>query len=347
MFKSRAPRWAFTLLDEADRPIGVLDGVEGGKVKLAALSRLGGSGELSIRDVGQEIDWMKHRVQAVYDPGIPGVAGWPVATMLFTSPTETHSEFGVGYRVSLLTKMVVVDEDTTEDFFSLAAGTPIIDAVVALLVSTGETRVAVTPSDVVLGAAYTADPGTSKLSIINELLQTAGYWSLWCDGAGQFRVEPYVNPGSRPVVYEFTEGAAAVHFPEWERVQDLSSVPNRFVAVGRGSDDTPPLVGVAENVDPGSPFSFVSRGRWITATDEGVEAASQEVIDQIAQRRLLDAMTPVSRIEATHAILPLSPNELIRFAPASGARLATIMNMEMDFTSLSQCKAEWREVTGG
>lgn len=334
--------WAFELLDSEDRPLGPLDGVTGGSAELVAQSVLGGSGALEL-DHRRDIDWMTHRVQAIYSDG---TVSWPVGTFLLSSPTESHTAFGVAYSVGLLTKMNVISEDTVEDRYSLAIGSPIVSTVVALIESTGEARISATESDVVLSSALTWEAGTSKLTVINDLLQAAGYWSLWCDGSGLFRVEPYVDPASRPVSFEFTHGEASVHFPDWGREQDNTSVPNKFVAVGQGDENVAPLVGVALNENPDSPYSYQSRGRWITAKDEGVEAETQAVIDQYAARKLRDAMNPASRLTVAHAMLPLDTNDLVAFIPEDGVRrLATVQRMSCSFAFDTDIQAEWREVT--
>lgn len=334
-------RWSFMLLDSADRPLRPLDGVTGGSAEIVAQSVLGGSANLTIDD-RQPIDWMSHRVRCTYSDG---VSSWPVGTYLLTSPKNLHTAFGRSFDVGLLTKMNVIQEDTVEDRFSLPAGTPIIATVVTLIRSTGETRIAVTGSDGVTVSGLTWEAGESKLRIINDLLEAAGYWSLWCDGSGLFRVEPYVNPESRPVAFEFTHGEQSLYLPDWSREQDHTSVPNRFIVVGQGDEDTAPLVGVATNEDPSSPYSFQARGRWITRTEEGVEGESQDVFDALAARRLRDAMSPVARMDVAHAMLNLNPNDLVAFTPADGVRrLATVQRMSMNFTFDTDISAEWREV---
>ncbi|MBL5974792.1 MAG: hypothetical protein D3X82_13785 [Candidatus Leucobacter sulfamidivorax] len=341
----RKPRWRFRLLDSQDQDLGLLDGVKGGNCEVVALSRLGGSGSLTIDGRGQDIDWMRHRVQMVYDPGIPGVEPWPLATMMFTSPTLHRTATLSRFEVTLLSKMAVIDEDTVEAVYSLAAGAPIISTVVALIQSTGETRIAATPSEATLSNPLVWDAGESKLTIVNDLLQAAGYWSLWCDGAGLYRVEPYTLPADRPVSFDFAAGQTAIHRPAWDREQDLSSVPNRFLVIGQGTDEDPPLVGVALNENPDSPFSYQARGRWITATETGVEGDSQVVFDQLAQRRLLDAMSPVGKLSVSHAIVPLEQNQKVIFRPRGlTARAATIQRMRYDFTFNGHCQAEWREI---
>lgn len=333
--------WSFQLLDSQDQPIGNLDGVTGGSCEIVAQSALGGSGSLNL-DRRQDIDWMSNRIQAVYSNGADS---WPVGTYLLSSPKEKHGALALSYEVGLLTKMNVISEDTVDGRYTLPSGAPIIQTVTDLIASTGEARMAVTGSSATSTASLTWEAGMSKLTIINDLLQAAGYWSLWCDGSGMFRVEPYQNPADRIPAYEFLHGETSVHMPDWDREQDNTSVPNRFVAVGQGNETTPPLVGVATNEDPLSPYSFQSRGRWITATEEGVEATSQAIIDTYAARKLRDAMDPVSRLSVTHAMLDLNPNDLVGFTPEDGIRrLATVQRMSMNFTFDTDIAAEWREV---
>lgn len=339
----RRPRWRYLLLDATDQPLRALDGVSGGSCEVAATTRLGGSASLTIDERGQGIDWMRHRVQITYDPGLRGIEPWPVATMLFTSPrTVTHDD-RTTHTVDLLSKMAVVDEDTVESRYSLPAGTPIISTVVALIQSTGETRIAATGSTAALSSPMVWDAGTSKLTIVNDLLAAAGYWSLWCDGGGQYRVEPYVLPADRPVAWTFAAGQYAIHQPGWEHEQDLASVPNRFVVVGQGSDEVPALSAVATNEDPESRFSFQTRGRWITRTETGAEG-TQAVLDALAQRRLIDAMSPVAKLGVTHAIVPLNPNDVIDFRGRDHSARATIQRMSFDLSFDAQCRAEWREL---
>lgn len=342
---ARSPRWIFMLLDRADRPLGRIDGVTGGSGEVVAQARLGGSASLTIDNRGQHINWQADRVQVTYDPGIPGVEPWPKGVYLFTSPREIHTEFGVTFDVGLLTKMAVIDEDTVEARFSIAPGVPVTPIVRSLVESTGEYRISVTDSTATLTSGLTFDAGTSKLTIINELLGAIGYWSLWCDLSGTFRVQPYVDPELRPISYTFRHGDKSVHMPEWDREQDQSSVPNRFIAVGEGDDESEPLVGVALNENPDSPYSFQARGRWITETEEGVEGDSQSTFDQYAMRRLRGLMNPVARMSATHAVLPLDQNDLVEFIPEDGIRrLATVQRMSNDFSSDADSKVEWREV---
>lgn len=339
----RSPRWRCELLDETDAPIGRLDGIEGGNIELAALGRLGASGSLTLLDRGQRIDWMSHRVRFSYDPGVRGVAPWNVAVMLLTSPTARHKAGHRIWEVELLSKLGVLDEDTVDTTYSLAEGAEIIPAVLALIESSGETRYTVTPSTSKLKSQQVWEAGTPKLTIINNLLEAAGYWSLWCDGSGQLRVEPYVPPAERSPAWEFRQGAASIHLPEWGREQDLAAVPNKFIVAAAGDEDDPGIIGIAKNEKPDSPFSYQARGRWITETEQGVEVEDQAAADQLAARRLADRMAPVAKITATHLPVPLNPNDVIVFEDSGYEARATVLTMRMDLTADTLCSAEWRE----
>lgn len=342
----RAPRWRYLLLDGYDREQGELKGIAGGTVKLSAATRLGGSAELTIDELDQGIDWLKHRLQIVHDTGMAGKQPWAIATMLFKSPKRTRTGARTSYSVSLLPKTKVLDEAALLQTTSYPAGTPIVETVVDLIRSTGETRIAATPSDAVLASQTVFDAGTPILTVANELLEAAGYWSVKTDGLGQFRIEPYRDPRDRPVAHNF-DRVRSILRPTWTHEQDLASIPNRFIAVSQAIGEDPPLVGVAEIDDLSSPYHANNRRTpedplWIVATEDEVEASSQTVINQIAYRRLQDRLSPVSTYEVQHDLIPLELNDLVGFSRENVR--ATVQNMDISLDLSSTVKARWRVV---
>lgn len=344
---SRAPSWRFLLLNRDDVPIRELGEVVGGHCEVSAHQPLGGSAsvilEESVDDPAEiPIDYLSHRMQAIYDPGT-GDEPWPVGVWLFTSPKESFEDGFVRREVSMQTKLIVPSEATVDMGFAVPAGANIIDTVVDLLRGTGEERIAVTPSDAVMPSQRIFEEGESVLTVINELLsEVAGYWALWCDGNGLFRVEPYVLPADRPTAYVFPtgEGAPSIHSDGWARVQDMSSVPNVCKVLVEGTDDTPAIEGFASNTDPDSPFSIPNRGREIVLTVTGVEVAGQAEADLLAERRLLDSMSPIGKLSVTHAPLPLEQNQVVEFF----GRRASVQRMKLQFEDGTLCDADWREI---
>lgn len=326
-------------------PLGTIP-VAKGSVKVAAFARLGGSASLtiSVRDAQNAgINWFRDRIAIRYDPGISGIEPIPMGVYLFDSPTLNQS-IAATWDVDLLTKMAIVDQEEVIDTYSLPEGSNIIEAVVELIESTGETRISATPADAVTVSALAFEAGTPKLTIINELLTSANYSSLWTDGSGQYRVEPYIEPQQRPLAYTFAEGEASIHKPDWQREQDILSVPNRVIVVSPGSDTEPPIIGVAENNDPDSDYSIPSRGRIISRTEEVSDMSSVEAAVSYAEQLLQGGMTPQATLAVEHAIVPLEPHSLVRFTSGGVTREATVREMNFDLTFDSQCEALWREI---
>lgn len=342
----RAPRSHVELLDAQDNPVGRLTGVKSWSVSLAATERLGGSATLELDAIDPALNEMTSRVRITYDPGIPGVEAWPLGVFKFASPRTTVDGGMTRKTVGLTTKLAIVDEDCLDKALSIPQGANLVAQAASVLASTGEKRVAVTPSDAVARTPSAWDAGTPKLTVINDLLEAAGYWSLQVARSGQFLIQPYVAPENRPVSMVFQAGEAQWR-DGWTHEQNLTSIPNKVVCRTHGSDEQPALVGVATNTDPKNPYSYQARGnRWITRVYD-VDAEKQSVVDSLAVRRLQGAMSPVSKIEAEHPVYDLDLNEVVEFTPAgSEPRRFTIQKMSVTSAFDSQCSVTWRELGG-
>lgn len=327
-------RWEVELLDEQDRVLRTLGRMVDGSFELAPFERLGGAANLILHE---ELEWLRHRVRFVYHPGVPGVDPWPVGTYLFEAPVRHVDRYGiVKYEAPLLTKLVVPDEDCLDDYLTVKAGDNLVDAAVTLLESTGETAISVTRSSLTARTAMTFEPGTSKLTVINDILTSAGYFSLQVDGMGVFQVVPYVAPEDRAPVWEFVGDEYDVMVPEYRFDQDIVGIPNKAIVVSPGDDEKPGLVGVAKNEDPDSEYSFVGRGgRCVTRTYEA-DAATQTVVTDLAKRRLADAMSPVAHWEVTHAIIPIRGHDVVVLADRGQAVRVSLQRYSVSGFDITQ-----------
>jgi len=340
---SRQVSWQVTLLSRTGEEIGLLDGVTGGSVSVSSTTRLRGSGTLEVRDLGQEVDWLSDRVRLTYT--ITGGPSWDVGVFLLAAPKREFGASGAARSIELSGVLGVLDEDTTTGTYVVPAGTLVTDRVRQIIEATGE-RAAVTPSDQVTSSALMWDPGTPWLTVANHLLDTINYLALDVDETGAVMARPYTAPQSRPIMWAFTEGALAVHSPDWGLSQDLGSVPNRVVLTSQADGEEEPLTAVAENDDPASAWGYQARGRWITHVEDGVEAASQAVLDALAQRRLVSLASPSATIEASCLPLPLRPLDAIAWDTAGHASRAVIQEVSMDLTATSLMKMHLLEVAG-
>jgi hypothetical protein len=307
--------WRVDLLARDGSPLGALDGIAGGQVDHNANRVLHGGGRLEVDDRAQVTDWLDLRVRAWWQT--QGVDPWPLGTFLCSAPGEQHTAVGRAWSIDLLDLLTVLDGDGIDGTLALPAGTVVTTAVRDVILGSGETAVAITASTETLTSAMVWEPGTSRLRICNDLLAAINYFALRTDLYGRFVVAPYVAPGDRATVRDLTGDAIVVE--EWTRDQDLASVPNRVVLVGRGAGDTEALVGVAENTDPTDRLSIPSRGRVLTHTETGVEASSQAVIDALAARKLADLAAPAATRVIEHAPVPVGLHDVVAHEGVRGA----------------------------
>lgn|GEM_PF-527084 len=341
----RTQSWRVDLLTPRDATVGPLAGVEGFTVEQRLGAVISGGGTLELTDVDQDIDWLSARVQPWWRAS--GVE-WPLGVYLTASPVETWSADGRRtWRVELLDKLAVLDEDKVDGTFSVSAGTVVTDAVRAVITSAGQTGAAVTDSVETLTAGMVWRAGTSKLRICNDLLGAVNYFSLRCDGSGRYVAEPYRPPAQRAPVWDFSPGEASIVRGEFTRDQDLTGIPNKVVLTTSGTDTVAALVGVATNTDPSSPTSYPSRGeRWIVHSEDDVEATSQAVIDALAARRLLDLSTAAATQQIDHAPVPLALNDIVTRGWPGGSVRASVQGWSLTTGGGSLMRTTLREVAG-
>lgn len=332
------------LLTRTERSLGDLDGIEGGKVSWNANADLPGSGSLSLTELGQDINVSSDRVRIWWS--VEGYGEWPLGVWLLAAPTVDYTEDGTSRELSLIDKLTIPRDDCLTETLQLPAGTNLVGAMVAQVQATGETRIAATASDKTLTNPLTWDPGTSRLTVINDLAAAAGYWSLWTDSAGQFRIEPYIAPASRPVVREFVEGETAIHTPDWSYTLPLWDATNMVVMTSQADDDGVFWTASAVDDNPDSPTSTVSMGRVLNPiVEENVEAASQADLQAQANRKLLNNSNVVGSLSVTHAPIPIWFNEAVRFVSQGVSLTATVTQMSLDLEPGSLVAATWRQAS--
>jgi len=312
----------------------------------------------------QLVDWLNVRIRPMIsisrlgggdDPDGRQV---PTGVFLCAAPVENWGDQGLSRQVELADKLSVLDQDIASGdpdgiaAYSVDVGANVIDTVKTLIEETGEVTPAIEPDATVLAAAMVWQVGTTRLRVINDLLDAAGYFSLFCDGWGRYQAVPYVQPSDRVPVYEsiapFSDGPQSLMDPSWIRDRDIYSIPNRYLVIGQGDGDNAALTSVATNEDPGSPYSYSSRGRWITQVEEGVEAADQATLDTIARARLSRATSVTNQLTVKHAFLPdLKINSVIRFVnPDSGLDIyCYVVNTSIEYDPTALCTTVMRLVS--
>lgn len=335
----RVEKYWIELLDSQNQLIRTLDTV-GGRINLNVNAPIRGGGRINVVD--DNIDWLSTRVRCWYSSN--DQEPFAIGTFLPTFPRYDRSDRLLKQSVDLHDTTKVLVDDKIEDTLTVPEGAVVTDAIRDILLSAGETAMSITPSDATMRSARNWEPGTTKLRVINDLLDYINYFSIWTDGQGVFQAIPYMRPASRPESFTFKKGKDAIHRADWSREDDISEVPNKVVLVTDGSEEEEALRGMYANTDPNSRFSYWARGeRWIVFTDQ-VEAADQETIDDLARRRLISLSSPSATIEIEHAVIPQQLNNVVRFVSPPVDTLAVIERMQFTMTPGSLVTTTIREV---
>ncbi len=323
--------YRFEVLDRFETYQGTLDSVIGGSVKWSSTSSVHSGGSIDVDDIGQDIDWLHSRIRvfAVLQEMDGTTRRTPLGVYLPAAPTEKWVDNQRAWTVELTDKLGILDGDIAmqDDFsaFAVPAGADVISVVKQVIESMNEDASAILPESEALPSMLTWKREDTKLKVVNDVLQAGGFFSLWCDGMGQYRVTEYVSPADRVPKFEkldpFTDGLSSLLGNEFQRDQDIYDVPNRYVCFSQGDGENEGLVAVATNENDNSPFSYQNVGHWRTKTTEGMKTTSETALQSQAKMLLSSATSVTSTLTVECDFLEgLLMNDAIRFhtSPAVG-----------------------------
>lgn len=308
--------------------LGVLRGVGGGSLDWNNNRTIRGIGSLMVRHV-EDIDWLQTRLKIV---AVINDVEYPLGIYIPIVPETQYRGVGQMWEVQLRDRLHALAEGDVGTGYTIAAGTNITTLVKQQILAANEPLGAVTETTATLRGNVTMEPGATRLQVINTALEAANYFSLWADHDGQYRIEPYVDPQSRPIVHDFVDGKNAIHKSTFTARTNLFELKNKITCISRSSGDEPALWATAEITDPNNPLSITNIGERAT-TEEGVEIANQAAMNAHTQRRLREISDENTTITIEHAGIPhLQLNDAVRFKSADIDGRFVVQSMRMDLS---------------
>ena len=310
----RIERYRFELLDSDEKVIGELRTVSGGYIDSSIFNTIHSGGTLAlVEDEAQEIDYLNDRIKCYYEMYYDGSwISYPLGIYLLSSPNRESSSGYIARNIEIYDKLLILEQDIISASYTVASGTNVVTEVTSIITGAGETGVSIEATTEVTAAAKTWEAGTSKLRIINDLLGSINYFTLRANNAGRYTSQPYVLPAARGISWEFIDNSEGLYLPSFTQELDYYFVPNKVVLVVSNPEQTE-LTATATNEDASSPFSYQARGRWIVDFRTEIEATSQSVLDDKAERILAEGMQLNEGIEYQHAYIPLELHNAVTF----------------------------------
>lgn len=211
--------------------------------------------------------------------------------------------------------------------YSVLKGESPLYAAIDLLESCGLT-VFFTETNKVATSSMSWKSGTSKLEIVNDLMDSIGYNSALVDGMGNVLLRKYSSAYDGDPTVTLTDDNKCIFAPNFRHEKDTFNVANRVICVY--STDDKCYTQIAVNDNPDSEFSTVTRGRYIDRTEEInsisiPEGTPEEEIDKFINSELLtrannilyNESEVVESYEFDHTFYPYKLNDALRIIYSS------------------------------
>lgn len=300
----RKLRFRYEHLDEDNVQVGWLNKVQSARVANNSLADIKRTATFVIGE-DSSINFLKDRIRPWMGVEMQdgGWAEWPLGIFLLSTPVRSVDPSAAMREVLAFDQLLVLKDDAIDVRYAVASGTNVITAVGDVLTAAGIMQRNLVATAETLPVAREWPPGTTRLRIINDLLASINYRSLYFNSAGVAVAEPYAAPSDRPIGYTYAADNRSVLVPQLRQELDLFSVPNKWIAVV-SEPDRAPLVSTYTNTDPSSPTSTVSRGRTITRILDTQEATSQASLDAKVQRAAVESSQVYETVDFETALMP-------------------------------------------
>lgn len=251
----------------------------------------------------KSIDWLNDEVQPVL---IINGEEAPLGVFLPATVKHMEDETTRSVHVDLYDRTWLVRDSVTETRVFFAAGTSYLNAIKQLLVQANITLVQAEPISAVLAEAREDwDIGTSRLTIINQLLSEINYNPLWFNSSGLAILEPATVPTAENIDHTLNgSDIRSLIVPEVSSEMDIYNAPNVFVCTCSNPDKTADYRVTVENTNPQSPLSIPRRGRRIVRVEKVNNIYSLAGLTNYAKRLRNESMMAAEVIQIETALHP-------------------------------------------
>lgn len=205
-----------------------------------------------------------------------------------------------GYDLCLFCKQSLIETP-----YYIEAGTLYTDAIAALLIDAGITRViADSNADTLTTDREDWEVGESRLTIINDLLAEINFYPLYFDLNGVARLAKKMEISAASAQITYKDDKLSILYPECSSELDIFDTPNVFIAVMSNAEQAA-MTATAENNSPSSALSIMRRQRRIPRVYKVNNIASQDALQEYVDNLRNDSMLSTETVELYTAINPV------------------------------------------
>lgn len=319
----------------------------GGSLEFSALSTLKASGQLSFAGGDLPSDSDLVRIYYRFTDSFGDTSTECLATMFFSVGEPIHRDKMLEGTMDCTSTLSLLQMRVYGMPFTIKKGTNALSKAIELIKSfnlpVNSIRDAYT-----IKSDHTFDASENMLTIVNWLLDAAGYSSLSVDAYGGAVIEKYREPTEMTARYIFRDDEQSIMIPEVHVPNDYQDTPNTARLRHVTKDES--LWACAKNVDPMSRASIVSRGyektieQDVSELDGSTRAERISKLKALALKKLIDNSVDVEKITMTICWLPICPNDAIEveYRAAGLSWTGSVTNVHVDLTPSVPCQLSAR-----
>jgi len=229
---------------------------------------------------------------------------YPLGKYVVTTETRISANGVEQIEIEAYSLLYLAKRKKIEERLSISAGDNYISFIMSLLNQCGIKDIDAEQSSLTFSTAREDwDIGTPYLDIINQLLTEINYNTAWVDLNGTVRLTKYTAPRVSDILHCYSADEYSIIESNHSRTTDRYGKSNVFRVTCENPEHKEPMVAIAENNSPDSPYSTVNIGR-ILHSERVNNIPDQETLQNYANRLRDQSLQETETVEFYTAIAP-------------------------------------------
>jgi hypothetical protein len=263
---------------------------------------------------------------------------YPLGVYMLSNPDISTDGIYVSRKVGGNDLLYALEQDILISSTGYFKDANVISTIKTILDGVGTwVKYAIDDSTAILPNDISFEVGTSKLTIINELLKMVNYVPLFVTGNGVYKSQAWTNVPN--ITYTFEDNTESLYENSVSSSRDYGNICNRIIMIDNTlQESTTPLSIVLTLEDEGlfeHPFSYTNIGRYVSRVIDR-EAASQDFLENLAKKELRQALEVEEKISYNHAFVSSRSNDGLPWVNDGFRFKNSILNINAVYKLVSQ-----------
>lgn len=255
-----------------------------------------------------DIDPFRYRLRPVWqtvDPGTGVLYEYPLGVFVFSSLAVRRVRYSADEGTEAegnMGDLLIAFDQPLDRSVTYPAGYPIATAIAEQATLAGVLVADIEASGAVLGSPVAWVQGRdTRLKVVNELAQLAGFYSPWFDNRGVFTARTVPELGSRPPTFNYDRNPR-IYDGTIVETSDALNAPNRYVVVDTSASGSP--ISGSYDVPAAAPHSIANRGYPVVKAIEVQGLSSVTAAQDAARAAALQDTSAFAWVEVNTAPEP-------------------------------------------